>query len=187
MCDEQTLCESRLTICGRCESAARFPGIDVSEIPLVVGMGGTYELDAYAFLYRANLAFTFGQDDKENGDGAVTVQGLLGGRYFLSSEANNTPYVGGGLTVGYSAIEVDGHSYSGGGLGMNAHVGYALARASTIRLFIELGVDLPFYDQEFDDENVPMGVDESLYAPVIGLSFGAGFAPEPRGITIRHR
>ena len=31
---------------------------------------------------------------------------------------------------------------------MNAHVGYALARASTIRLFIELGVDLPFYDQE---------------------------------------
>ena len=167
------------------KSATRFPGIDVSEIPLVVGMGDTYELDAYAFLYRADLAFTFGQDDKENGDGAVTIQGLLGGRY-SSSEANNTPYIGGGGR-GYSAIEVDGHSYSGGGLGMNAHVGYALARASTIRLFIELGVDLPFYDQEFDDENVPMGVDESLYAPVIGLSFGAGFAPEPRGITIRHR
>jgi len=170
--------------------AAAFPGIDVSEIPMVLGTGGTYELDSYAFLYGANLAFTFGQDKEDSRDGAFMIQGTLGGRYFLNSENNNTPYVGGGLTVSYSSIEVDGESYSGGGLGMNAHVGYALARASTIRIFLELGVDLPFYDQELDNEpsgNAAADIEDSLYAPVIGLTLGVGFTPAERGVTIRHR
>ena len=112
----------------------------------------------------------------------------VGGVYFLDPIANSSSFIGG--SIGLSTIRcVKGDTlYSGGGLHARVVAGYEFFRASTMRLIVQADATLPFYDLESDEEDVngnPIEND-TMYAPVFGLSVGGGFSEKRRSITVRH-
>ena len=66
---------------------------------------------------------------------------------------NASAYLGGGVSWGVGASVSDaGDGYAGTGLQGQVVAGYELARASTIRVFAQVDVGLPFYRQSSGDD-----------------------------------
>jgi hypothetical protein len=70
----------------------------------------------------------------------------LGGRYF-TSDADFSPYVGGGLSWGYQNLSVPAIGFQGdnSGLGAYADAGVEVMRSNNMHLAFGLRFDLPFY------------------------------------------
>ncbi len=162
-------------------------GVDADEIPISIGGGYRYELDSFAIDLSTNLVWATGDSS-----GGASWFGQIGGLYFFDPTANNSLYAGGSL--GWGAIVVnsdeegedeagaifDFDPYAGSGLHARLNAGYALLRASNIRLFFELNATLPFYNltREIGDKT------ESQYTPVFGLSIGVGWS-RGNSLTVR--
>jgi len=171
-----------------------------------LGYGGifgdrTYGMPSFGFGYRAELDkvaidvsflnVQAGTSDYYGGSSAGGASLLkLSGLYLLNREANSTPYFGGGLSWGHTTISasrpVDGPSrntayYTTGGYGNGLQgeltAGYELARATTIRMFLQADAILPFYSvttQTISTRGVVASTTHR-YAPSLVMSVGLGW------------
>jgi hypothetical protein len=103
---------------------------------------------------------------------------------FLNPQANRSAYYGGGLSYGFRSISRGSYPYtlgsystswSGSGLQGELTAGYELARATSLRVFVQADAQLPFYrvTSETRSTNGPVSTD-SRYAPSLVLSIGIG-------------
>ena len=131
-------------------------GKDVSHGP-ALGIGYRYELDRAA----VDVGFQ-GILPTESADGPIGLSLVRGeGLYFFNGAGNSSPYLGGGLGLGFV---IDGYD-TNFGLQGEASGGYELLRASRIRLFVQADVTVPFYDP---------------VAPSFRLTLGFGYPPLKR-------
>jgi hypothetical protein len=160
-------------------------GVDADEVPITIGGGYRFELDSFAIDLGGQLVVAAGEDTS---GGSLFAN--VGGVYFLDPMANSSSFVGGSLGLGTMGASKDDVTYSGGGLHARAVAGYEFFRASTMRFIVQADVTLPLYDLEGDSITDDMGneteMDDTMYAPVFGLSVGGGFSKERRSITVRH-
>lgn len=135
------------------------------------GFGYRYELDNIAIDASLNFIVDGGGGDESGGVSGSWPR--LAALYFFDSQANGSLYAGGGVSWGGTAIgDADG-AYTGSGIQGEASVGYEFLRASTIRMFAEADVTLPFYNV---NRFTLLGAEEeSGYAPTVSLSFGIGW------------
>jgi hypothetical protein len=152
-----------------------------------VGFGYRAELDSFA-IDASFLNFQFRQGDYYSSSGA-SAQSLLklSGLYFLNPRANRSGYFGGGLSYGRQSF---GASYNpatsyyrsdwdGSGLQGELTAGYELARATSLRFFVQADAIFPFYEatsETFVPSRtgfVPPTTDRR-YAPSLILSIGVG-------------
>jgi len=150
------------------------------------GFGYRYELDQlgidFSFL---NLMFA----DNSSNDGTSGSVGATGtwirlmALYFLNPSANRSAYVGAGVGWGVTAVasatDVNNttgsvSAYSGSGLQAELSLGYELLRASTIRLFLQGDVSVPFYKIHGETLTTTSTYD-STYAPSFVVSLGIGW------------
>jgi hypothetical protein len=130
------------------------------------GLGWRHELDAIAIDISAfNLIFATDNDDKGVAGSWVQLCAL----WFAQPLGNNSAYLGGGLSWGAGFASHDGIEYGGTGLQGQVVAGYELARASTIRLFGQVDLGLPFYRLSADDG------DGKRWVPMIAFSLGLGW------------
>ncbi|MCG5054367.1 MAG: porin family protein [Myxococcales bacterium] len=142
------------------------------------GFGYRYELDQIA----VDFSFLNFVLDQGNGDGDGGVSGSwikLMGHYFLNPLANGSSYVGAGVGWGATVLVSDlGDDYTGSGLQGELTAGYEFLRASSIRMFTQLDVSLPFYlVDRFAFDSVER---DTAWAPTVALSLGIGWG---RGLT----
>lgn len=141
------------------------------------GFGRRWELDRVGI----DLSFlNFLLYQTSNGiDGTSVGWVELGVDYFFSPYANNTLFMGAGLSLGSHALpsEDGGDEYTGGGLQGKVTLGYELFRASTIRLLIEADARLPFHRLSRDvfEPTTNELVRDHTYAPTFVLSLGIGW------------
>ncbi len=106
--------------------------------------------------------------------------------YFLDGIESSSPYFGGGLSWGSTAlcddvaVEDDVVCFSGSGLQAELTAGYELLRAATIRLFFEANAVLPFYMADQEVLGVSFG-EGDVYPVTTTLSIGLGFGKRNRG------
>jgi hypothetical protein len=158
-------------------------GVAVDEVPITIGGGYRFELDAFALDLGGQLVVASGEDS-----GGASLLANVGGVYFLDPLANSSAFVGGSFGLSTIGAGKDDRTYTGGGLHARAVAGYEFFRASTMRLIVQADVTLPFYDLETDETDIdgnPVEAD-TMYAPVFGLSLGGGFSQQKRSITVRH-
>ncbi len=155
-----------------------------------LGVGYRAELDAVAIDVSF---FNLQSSTRGYGDTAgaamfslVKLQALR----FLKPTANASPYVGGGMSWGATSFggganSVDSDSYSSGwdGNGLQAEltVGYERPRASTLRVFVEGNVVLPFYrvrSARYSPSQPGAPNVSSRYAPSFVASVGLGWQRE---------
>jgi hypothetical protein len=140
------------------------------------GFGRRWELDRIGI----DLSFlNFLLYQTSNGiDGTSVGWVELGVDYFFSPYANNSLFMGAGLSLGSHALPSDeGEEYTGGGLQGKVTLGYELFRASTIRLLVEADARLPFHRLSRDRFEPVTGasVRDHTYAPTFVLSLGIGW------------
>ena len=158
------------------------PGYTAGADPFVVatalGFGYRYELDSMGVDASLSLSFDTGADEEsaQDRDSGATLSSQLMGLFFLDPKANSTSYLGAGIGYGGATFYREDRPYSGGGLQAQLALGYEFLRASTIRLFVELGATLPFWTA------TPENSDESIYTPIMSLSLGVGWARRVRGV-----
>jgi hypothetical protein len=125
----------------------------------------------------------------------------LSGLYMLNRTANSTPYIGAGLSWGRTSIdrnmpvpvEAPGRSNvtnatypafgHGSGLQGELNVGYELARATTIRVFVQADAVLPFYSvttETFSSRGL-MVSSGRRYTPSLVMSVGLGWQRNRKG------
>lgn len=145
------------------------------------GLGYRYELDQLGIEISAfNIV---GASDSDNEIGGLTGSLIrLGGLYYFDPIANNSAYLNLGLSWGGAAVnsryQGDNYMYSGTGIQGEIGGGYELLRASTIRLFVEGNVVLPFYTSTIDTWG--SNIDDSIYTPTFTISLGVGFGSSNR-------
>ena len=156
-----------------------------------IGFGYRYELDQLG-IDLSFLNLMFADNTNNNGSsGSVGVTGTwirLMALYFLNPSANRSAYVGAGLGWGATAVAsaTDVNSttgtvsaYSGSGLQGELSLGYELLRASTIRIFLQGDVSLPFYKIHSDTltstSSSTVTTYGSSYAPSFVVSLGSGW------------
>jgi hypothetical protein len=143
-----------------------------------IGFGYRAELDSFGidvsflnFLMKSGAGYYSGSDDVFAGS-LLKLEGL----YFLNHKENTTTYVGGGLSWGGTDF---GGGWHGSGLQGELTIGYELPRASTIRIFLQGDVILPFYNvnstRYSGDFRRPTLTTESRYAPAVVVSVGLGW------------
>ncbi|MCA9538812.1 MAG: hypothetical protein KC620_07985 [Myxococcales bacterium] len=144
-----------------------------------IGAGYRYELDQFGVQAGADLTFSPSDDE--------TAQGLIGsigiaGLYFLSPEADGSAYLGAGLD--FSGIAIGNHDglYHENGLQGRAIGGYSFLRSSTLRMFAQADLVLPFYTVKLDRDEPAQGgqlpaadAPDSLYAAQLLVNVGIGF------------
>jgi hypothetical protein len=148
-----------------------------------LGFGYRAELDSLA-LDVSFLSFQFRpSDDYTSSDVSAASWLKLSGLYFLNPRANQTGYFGGGLSYGRSSF--GSHSYAtfdryrsnweGSGLQGELTAGYELARATSLRVFVQADAILPFYhvSSETYGRYGPISSDRR-YAPSFVVSIGLG-------------
>jgi len=107
----------------------------------------------------------------------------LSGLYFLDPHANRTAYLGGGLSYGntsFSDSRPDSlglyrSQWEGSGLQSELTIGYELARATSLRMFLQADAVLPFYQvaaATFSRGGVVST--DHRYAPSFIVSIGIG-------------
>jgi hypothetical protein len=139
------------------------------------GFGRRWELDRIG-IDLSFLNFLLYQNS-EGIDGTSVGWVELGLDYFFSPYANNTPFIGAGLSLGSHALPTAGDDYTGGGLQGKFTLGYEFFRASTIRFLVEADARLPLYRLSHDELDPITGatVRDHLYAPTFVLSLGIGW------------
>ena len=70
--------------------------------------------------------------------------------HFATPLSDRSLYFGAGMGWSVASLDNDNRSWSGSGLQGDLSAGYELGRASTIRVFIQTDVGLPFYKQRSD-------------------------------------
>jgi hypothetical protein len=139
-------------------------------------LGGGRGGPAGGFGFRTELD-SFGIDvsflNTQSNSGGPSTSSLLKleGLYFRNPEANSSAYAGGGLSYA-------GSSFGGRGLQGELTVGYELARATSLRVFVQADATLPFYKTTFERYASFTGFTvgtERRYAPLITLSVGLGW------------
>ena len=156
---------------------------------------GAYGTPALGFGYRAELdsfaidvAFLNQQFSSPGGHSSPKASAFsvlkLSGLRFLDPHANRSAYYGGGLSYGFRSISRGSLPYTlgsystdwrGSGLQGELTVGYELARATSLRVFVQADAGFPFYrvTSETRSTNGIVSTD-SRYAPSLVLSVGVG-------------
>jgi hypothetical protein len=131
------------------------------------GFGYRHEMDALAVDFGF-LNYIIGQETDDSGKtyngNLIMIQGL----YFLTPVTNNSFYAGGGLAYNFMRAREDEKDYSLQGIAGIATVGYEIMRASTVRLFAQFEVTVPF-------GMMKNGNGDSYYGSAIAMSLGIGF------------
>jgi hypothetical protein len=161
----------------------------------------TYNGPMFGFGYRAEfdrlgLDVSFLNFQPPGGglysDGASAMTLIkLSGLYFVSPPSSRSAYFGAGLS--YGSVDLDTTPFdqgltSGHGRGLQGELtaGYEFARVTSVRLFAQADVTLPFYNIEFETvsyQQTPPGAvfvpptitTESVYAPTLTVSVGVGW------------
>jgi hypothetical protein len=152
------------------------PALDFKAGPSF-GFGRRWELDRIGIDLSFLNFLLYQNSDGIDGTSIGWVE--LGVDYFFDPYANNTPFIGAGLSLGSHVLPGDNgtEDYTGGGLQGKVALGYELFRASTIRLLIEADARLPFHrlsHDEFDPATNAI-VRDHIYAPTFALSLGIGW------------
>jgi hypothetical protein len=150
------------------------------------GLGYRAELDEIAVdvsIFNVQVQTTgYGQTGGAGTFSLVKLQAL----YFLNAEVDGSPYIGGGMSWGSTNFSAKAHDrdvyvpdWDGSGLQGELTVGYELARASTLRIFFEGNVVLPFYQvssarRPVREPGTGAGV-ERRYASAFVASVGMGW------------
>jgi hypothetical protein len=133
-----------------------------SSLAPMFATGMRMELDRYAIDADVSLAFAIHSSSSTE---QVAFGGHINVISFVNPQAMHTPYFGGG--TGYGGV------YDGGneGYGFQSQVfgGYEMFRASTMRLFFQGNVMIPFYT-----------LDDGSWFPTMSVSMGIGFKPQPK-------
>lgn len=152
-----------------------------------LGLGYRAELDRFGI----DLAFLNFQvptsDSYRSGSGSAGSWLKLSGLYFLDPMANRTTYLGGGLSYGRQNFGgwsnpptgIYTSDWEGSGLQGELTVGYELARATTMRLFVQADAILPFYEAISESYSTsrfgpPTITTNRRYAPSFVVSIGLG-------------
>ena len=149
-------------------------------------IGYRHELDSFgidvSFLnFQVNHAggssgYGAGNTDASSGSW-VKLEGL----YFKRPLANQTAYFGGGLSWSGASIFDGRTDWSGNGLQGELTAGYEMARASTIRAFVQADLGLPFYVLTSTSYLRPVPTTPRQYAPSLTFSLGPGWQRSPHG------
>ena len=110
----------------------------------------------------------------------------LEGLYFTNLTANRTAYFGGGLSWGGTGLGEGSKSWNGQGLQGELTTGYELARATTVRLFVQGDATLPLYHTVSETYSMPQRLpngsyiaptisSERRYTPSVVVSVGIGW------------
>jgi hypothetical protein len=157
----------------------------------------TYATPAIGFGYRVELdrigvdvAFlNFQTATNGSGSGAFAASVLkLAGLYYMHPDANHTGYVGaglswGGMNFGQSDYDFDSSGWHGSGLQAEVTGGYELARATTLRTFVQVDAILPLYNVRSERYSYPRPgslvrptvTTSRRYAPSVVASLGIGW------------
>lgn len=149
-------------------------GPNVSSGP-ALGFGYRYELDHVGIDFSF-LNFSFDTDTTDGDSGASGSLVRLQGLWFLNPLGNGSSYLGAGLGWGLAGVADETRSYSGSGLQGELSAGFEFLRASTIRMFVQADLALPFYTLKRD----LVSGNDSAWAPIASLALGIAWG---RGIT----
>src|SRR5262245_16933629 len=139
------------------------------------GFGYRYELDSLAIdLSFLNLVVA-GSNDPMSTDSAVTGSwAKVMALYYFSPTSNGSPYLGGGLGYGVTAVSNSTTTYTGSGLQGEVAAGYEFLRASTIRIFAEAEATAPFYTV-YPTLYVTATPGDNSWVPSFAVSLGIGW------------
>jgi hypothetical protein len=149
-----------------------------------LGFGYRYELDSLGIDLSFLNFMVDSNDDNSNTSGSLGVTATwirLQALYFFNSMANGSSYLGAGLGWGAAAsykTDTDAagvttsSAFSGSGLEGQVTAGYEFLRASTIRMFAQADLTLPFYMAHASGYNTSS---ESRYLPSLTFSLGIGW------------
>jgi hypothetical protein len=149
-----------------------------------VGFGYRAELDSFA-IDLAFLNFQLSSSGHYSSPRASAFSWLkLSGLRFVNPQANRSAYFGGGLSYGHTDISSGSYSFgpgeyrsnwNGSGLQGELTAGYELARATSLRVFVQADAVLPFYRVTSDTYSMNgLVATDSRYAPSLVLSVGVG-------------
>ena len=141
-------------------------GTESAYMDTAYGFGYRYELDNLGLdvSFRVQMASEdrrefdepeFGQIDTEGHEVPETValSGNLRAFYFSNPSESATFYYGGGMSYGVMNFYRHDKEWGNAGLMANGTVGYEFMRTSTIRMFVESNVYLPFFSASDDLES----------------------------------
>jgi hypothetical protein len=151
------------------------------------GFGYRAELDKFG-IDLSFLNFQVPTTESYDSRAATAASFLkLSALYFLDPKANRTAYVGSGLSYGRQSFGGGSDAFlgtyrsdwEGSGLQGELTVGYELARATTMRVFVQADATLPFYQAVSETYSVtrfgPANVTtDRRYAPSLLFSIGLG-------------
>lgn len=153
-------------------------GSDGGGVPVTFGFGYRYELDHLGV--EAGLRGTSNSEDGGSSSSSLRVLAL----YHLDPIASSSAYVGGGLGFGVTTLSVAGAddddyydevSRSGSGLEGHLVAGYSFLRASSIRMFAQADVVLPFYQVDEADWGYDSATIDGEWAPTVSFSMGVAW------------
>jgi hypothetical protein len=164
----------------------QFPPLDRSATPAA---GADLELHAEWSIAEIVTDIRFGGDSSDRSVGITFVEFSMGGRFF-TSEADLSPFIGGGFAWSYLAMTDHVHNDFDGshtGLGAYGELGLEIGRTHHTHLAFGVRLDLPFYSMENDVGAVtvpnpnPPGTFNSAQTPlVIGTLYYAPLSLEIR-------
>ena len=155
-----------------------------------VGFGYRAELDKFA-IDAAFLNFQFSPGDYYASAEASALTVLkVSGLYFLDARANRSPYFGAGLSYGHQSFGATYHSnasyyssnWDGSGVQAELTAGYEIARATSLRFFVQADAVFPFYESTAETFTIsrsafvppPPPTIDRRYAPSLIVSIGVG-------------
>jgi hypothetical protein len=150
-----------------------------------LGFGYRAEFDRFG-IDVAFLNFQFPMDDSYTSANASAQSILkLSGLFFLNPTANRTTYLGGGLSYGHQSFggaydpsaTVFSTGWDGSGLQGELTAGYELARATTLRVFVQADVIVPFYQataETFSRTGFTVATTSRRHAPSLVVAIGLG-------------
>jgi hypothetical protein len=149
-----------------------------------LGFGYRAELDSFAIdVSFLNFQFQTSNDYYASSGASAGSLLKLSGLYFLNPQSNLTGYLGGGLSYGhrrfggrndytYGRYTTD---WEGSGLQGELTAGYEIARATSLRLFVQADAVLPFYHVASETYSTTRLVtSDRRYAPSLIISIGLG-------------
>jgi hypothetical protein len=161
------------------------------------GFGYRYELDNFAIdLSFLDMMVDSGNSDSSANVGVTATWIRLQGLYFLNPLGNGSTYLGGGLGWGAAAAsrasstagstDTTLTAYSGSGLEGQITAGYEFLRASTIRIFAQADLTLPFYTAKSSTLSLTTSATttDSIYLPTVTLSLGIGWGKGTNRVRI---
>jgi hypothetical protein len=165
----------------------QFPPLDRSGTPAA---GADLELHAEWSIAEIVTDVRFGGDSSDRSVGITFVEFSMGGRFF-TSEADLSPFIGGGFAWSYLAMTDNVHNDFDGshtGLGAYGELGLEIGRTHHTHLAFGVRLDLPFYSMENNVSDVsppqtnPPGVFNPSQTPplVIGTLYYAPLSLEIR-------